>query len=423
MRPQVSVIVPIYNREQYIQECLDSICMQKDIKKEIICVDDGSTDGTWNILKQYAENYPEIVLLRQSNSGVSVARNLGLETATGEYIAFIDSDDWYPDENVLSNMYRKAKSYNISICVGGVLDNGIERPSGSYKGYTKFQEERICSFRKETCLAGFWRFLYERDFLNRNNIKFPIGWKVHEDWFFLFEVIRHTDVYLQLPVYVYSYRANYRNYVFSQKIVDEYLSHEMELFKKAKKYAYPEVQYRILVSLCDLPIYKYICSKKGQYAEMLKWFWGNLLLPADLAEQYILPLDRVDYLRNNQSIVEQNLLKTIRDYKNLIVYGDTNIAGFVISLIRDKWHVVINRVVVSPGRKRFTDFFGLKEDEIHEIQGEFQDKDTLFLIAARLPKHAEIQEILSQHGFNHSLGVDYREWQCYPSAEDLDLLH
>ena len=96
---KISVIIPIYNVENYIEECLDSVINQtlKDI--EIICVNDGSTDGTLNILERYAKKDNRIKLINQENSGLSVSRNVGLDHATGEYVCFLDSDDYFELES------------------------------------------------------------------------------------------------------------------------------------------------------------------------------------------------------------------------------------------------------------------------------------------------------------------------------------
>src|SRR5699024_7703741 len=92
----LSIIVPVYNTEKYIETCLESL-LNQDIDKsmyEIICVNDGSTDGSLAILKEYAKQYDNVVLIDKENEGVSIARNIGLEKARGDYVWFIDADDW-----------------------------------------------------------------------------------------------------------------------------------------------------------------------------------------------------------------------------------------------------------------------------------------------------------------------------------------
>ena len=112
----LSIIVPVYNTEKYIENCLDSL-LEQDIDKsvyEIICVHDGSTDGSLQILKEYAEKYDNIVLIDKSNEGVSIARNLGLEKAQGKYIWFIDSDDWIA-RDCLGVIAQEIQKYDPSV--------------------------------------------------------------------------------------------------------------------------------------------------------------------------------------------------------------------------------------------------------------------------------------------------------------------
>lgn len=113
---KVSVIVPIYNVEDYLARCLDSILNQtlKDI--EIIAVDDGSTDRSGQIVDQYAAQYPSIVVCHKKNGGLSDARNYGMKFASGEFISFVDSDD-YIDKTMLEKMYQKAMNHQLDIVV------------------------------------------------------------------------------------------------------------------------------------------------------------------------------------------------------------------------------------------------------------------------------------------------------------------
>ena len=105
--PEISVIVPIYNSDQYLDRCIQSVLAQSFRDFELILIDDGSKDNSFIISKQYADSDSRIVLVRQDNGGVSSARNHGLDLATGRYVCFIDSDD-YVCEDYLEKLYTKA---------------------------------------------------------------------------------------------------------------------------------------------------------------------------------------------------------------------------------------------------------------------------------------------------------------------------
>ena len=111
---KVSIIVPVYNVESYLDKCLNSLVNQtlKDI--EIIVINDGSTDNSQKIIDKYSKKYKNIINITKENGGVSEARNLGLEKASGEYIGFLDSDDWI-EPDMYELMYQKAKTENFDI--------------------------------------------------------------------------------------------------------------------------------------------------------------------------------------------------------------------------------------------------------------------------------------------------------------------
>lgn len=115
---KVSVIVPVYNAEKHLRQCLDSIISQTMREIEIICIDDGSSDGSVKILEEYSLKDSRINLIRQKNSGAGAARNRGLEAATGEYLSFLDSDDFF-EPDMLAAAYKKAKEENSDIVVFG----------------------------------------------------------------------------------------------------------------------------------------------------------------------------------------------------------------------------------------------------------------------------------------------------------------
>ena len=114
--PLISVIIPVYNVEKYLRRCLDSVIAQTYQKLEIICVDDGSIDDSGKICDQYAVRDARIKVIHQENQGLSAARNKGLDAAEGEYIAFVDSDD-YILEDMYKKMLDKLLNYNVDLCV------------------------------------------------------------------------------------------------------------------------------------------------------------------------------------------------------------------------------------------------------------------------------------------------------------------
>lgn len=163
---KVSVIIPVYNTEKYLEKCLDSVCNQTLSDIEIICIDDCSTDNSLNILKEYAHRDRRIKLIKfEENKGPAVARNLGITEASGEYIAFLDSDD-YPEK---SDFYERL--YNSAI------ENDADITKGAYKnsddGYVDETINKKILQDKNNFCSTYCSAIFRHNFIKKNEIKFP----------------------------------------------------------------------------------------------------------------------------------------------------------------------------------------------------------------------------------------------------------
>ena len=113
---KISVIIPVYNVEKYLRECLDSLINQSFKDFEVICIDDGSTDKSYKILEEYSQKDSRIKVLKQEHNGAGAARNLGIEIAKGKYIQFLDSDDYF-EPNMLEELYNTAEKFGADMAV------------------------------------------------------------------------------------------------------------------------------------------------------------------------------------------------------------------------------------------------------------------------------------------------------------------
>ena len=191
---KISVIVPVYNTEKYIEKCLDSLTYQtlKDI--EIIVINDGSTDRSKEIIDDYAKKYKNIKAYHLQNGGVSKARNFGLKKAKGEYITFLDSDD-YIDDNLYEKMYDKAKENDADVCECDYIWEFLKKKRYDYLNKNIHP---LLSMR-----AVVWNRLYKRELLINNKISFHEG--VHfEDVEFCYEVFPYIKNFAYVKdVYVH----------------------------------------------------------------------------------------------------------------------------------------------------------------------------------------------------------------------------
>lgn len=217
---KISVIVTIHNREKLLDRCLQSIIKQNYQNLEIILVDDGSTDGSLAICEKYRQQDSRIRLLHQANQGVAVARNRGLDTATGDYLCFVDDDDFVGKDYCrhlleltltghaeiavgffnIFNMQSKQYAFNLNISLDDLSFDGV---------YTPAQWLKFCSQEQAKLVPVpfvLWGKLYKRKLFE--NLRCPVDWLIGEDGAILWQL------YLKAKRIAFK---NYRDYVYSDR--------------------------------------------------------------------------------------------------------------------------------------------------------------------------------------------------------------
>lgn len=192
--PMISVIIPIYNAALYLKECLDSIILQSFSDIEIICVNDGSSDGSDEILKIYKERDNRIHIVTQDNQGLSVARNNGVKSATGKYLIFVDSDDWI-EKDALNALYDKMERQQLEVCCFNAFAFGRDEGSAKKAGQKNrnyfsrvLDEDIVCSglevllslLKSHYYNAPVWTNMVLRSFYQEKDLSFYPG-IIHED--------------------------------------------------------------------------------------------------------------------------------------------------------------------------------------------------------------------------------------------------
>lgn len=246
---KVSIIVPVYNAEKYLNKCLDSLVNQTLKEIEIICVNDASTDGSLNILKGYAQKDSRLVVINQSKSGLSKTRNEALKLAKGEYIGFVDSDDWI-DLDFYEKLYNAAKSNNVEIAAAGIISSRSDKTKTllKYKKTTVYKTAKskynVCKIPK---LCYVWNKIYRRTDMDMINIKFPEN-RFYEDIVYTCKVVHLLPSLVTVPNVYYFYRKN------PYSIVNSYSPQKDSDYKFAvKECANYIINNNIRVSITDLP--------------------------------------------------------------------------------------------------------------------------------------------------------------------------
>ena len=202
--PKVSIIVPIYNMDQYLNRCLESIINQTYENIEIILINDGSKDNSLEICKNYAKKDNRIMIIDQKNSGVSSARNSGLDKATGEYLAFVDPDDWI-DLNAIEKMVNFAETEKCDIAFFDYKINDEIKKSEKVKD--KYNKENLSDFVK-LLISGevpgyLWRLLIKKEIIN--NYRFKLDLPMAEDLIFILEILKNVKSLSKSKEAVYNY--------------------------------------------------------------------------------------------------------------------------------------------------------------------------------------------------------------------------
>lgn len=208
----ISIVIPVYNMEKYLTQCLESVISQTYHNLEIICINDGSTDNSLKILKKFQQKDNRIKVYTQKNKGSGIARNQGIFRAKGKFIYFIDPDDFFPNKRVLSLLYKKSTHNNAVLCGGSIK---ISTDPANINGVSNFQ--KLCSFQNEgwidsiNCASpyGFWRFLYQTEFLLKNHILFP-PYRRYQDVPFFLEVLIKSKKFYAIKQEVYVYRVSHK---------------------------------------------------------------------------------------------------------------------------------------------------------------------------------------------------------------------
>ena len=231
----VSLIMPVYNAEKYLAESIESALGQSLKEIELICIDDGSTDSSSEILEKYATRDPRIKIIKQKNQGPGAARNAGIAQALGNYLCFLDSDDLYGDESYLATLYSAATSQNQKVAGGGFIyyqgPGKTQDPSIDplYAGYS-FPREGTISYRDFQFDYGFHRFIFSRELFKGGGNRFN-SLSYYEDPIWLSRVLNQAESFYACRSAHYLYRIDHKPVAWTtKKILDllEGVRHNLE---------------------------------------------------------------------------------------------------------------------------------------------------------------------------------------------------
>ena len=232
----ISVIVPVYNIEKYLPRCIDSILDQTYKNWEAIFVNDGSTDNSLKILEEYKKRDERIKIINKKNAGSGAARNDGIETSKGKYIAFLDSDDWY-EKNFLENLYNNLIENNSDVAMCNPKMT-YDDTSKNKKINTYFFNEIELNKTPEKILGILempvvWNKLYKKEIIVKNKIKFP-NYSFCEDVEFLYKTFLYVNNLSKIEDDLYNYYQ--RRDSETKKIKEESIEQVYKVIKNIENY-------------------------------------------------------------------------------------------------------------------------------------------------------------------------------------------
>ena len=335
---KLSYIIPVYNVEKYIRQCVDSVFSQTFDDFEIILVDDESPDGCPAICDEYAEKYPDIVrVVHKKNAGLAAARNDGIKLAQGEYIFFVDSDDFLA-ENKIGELYSIAKQNRLDILHTSFHSFNDDNISEKFKSKIGFETDRLYDHKQmenELCFAPLrrttiyvWRNLYNREFILKNGIMFDENLRMIEDSPFNILAFSKAERFMAVDIPIYRYRI--RQGSLQRKFVENYcdvLSYQWRL----------KIRY-----------FEENCTSQKEFYENLAEFTIRNMLPTLLGNIYN-NKDRVSCYSELKKIGKSEMMKKSFEDYDINIFKSKSLDWVATKFImKDKYvaaHIICKKIL------------------------------------------------------------------------------
>ncbi len=397
---KVSVIVPVYNTEHMLKACIDSLLHQTLQEIELIFVDDGSTDGSLDLLHQYRQKDRRIRLLsNKKNMGGAIARNKGLSVASGKYIQFVDSDD-YIERDTLESLYRISEQNHAELCYMGMqfhLEKGVEelkaqnRIRGKYPGVYDGKVLLGKFIENNEFFLYLCSVFYRRSFLEAHELNFR-NLFVGEGGNLILRSLCHAKRVVVCPEKYYHYRIHGKSVMHSANTKKELLTGQIVQFIDVLHYFSQEENAPSLAIFLE-KLWKEVAggiqnlskTERLEIEHRLETGFAKYIF-------YMLQQKKQSY----GITFDENVLKRIEKKASVIIYGAGYASREMLELL-NQYDIAIVGFAVTERRTDRTSLYG---HPIYEIQELIQYKDSaMVLVAANIIYNQQIQSTLEQWGF------------------------
>lgn len=422
---KISILVPVYNAEKFLYQCIDSIQAQTLQDIEIICINDGSTDNSLQILQEYQKKDGRVKIINKKNTGYGYSMNCGLKIATGEYIGIVESDDFI-DLDMFSILYKTAQNNNTDI---------VKASFFKYKNQYNMRDNDLDEFVLNTpispvknlqlffCQPSIWSGIYNRQFLIENNIYFnETPGASYQDTAFYFKTLLCAQNVIILRDAFYHYRIdnNYSSVHSAEKIYcicDEYT----EIEKFAKKYPLkidnntksfiPRVKYGSYLwnylRLTGINKIKFLCYMIKEFKKYKRdgllnkkywdeYSWNNIMKLVNLED------DREQYYAiqatQNIAIHHDGVLSRVNKANKIVIYGAGAVGMGILDFLQNN-NIDVYSFAVSNTKNNRKDIYGIPVYGINDL--DVDKKNTIVLISVKDKDQNKILNELLDRGYEN----------------------
>lgn len=409
---QVSIILPIYNCENYIEQCIASVQKQTLQELEIICIDDGSTDSSAKILVDLAKEDKRIRVLKQSNQGAGKARNHGIQKAVGKYLAFLDADDYYLDSDALEKMVQLCETKKVSVCgsLRKCLDGGKEKSESLFQKEKnevgKLLQKQLYHYVDFQMDYDYQSYLFDRELILKNSIIFP-DYRRFQDPPFMVRAMWQAKNFAVADTYLYCYRKPQMAAKFTEAKTIDLIKGLTDNLRFAEAHRLEKLffttQERLEYEYAGI-IYHNLSQDSQSLLKVLKEANQIIKQKKNLPEYLIRPLQRFQtqgaYTEEDYA---KNLLSLLKEQEQFALYGAGKYAkAFLQYLEKKQLKEKIKKIVVTSLADNETSLNGIPLISVKE----FSDKDIKLLVTLGGNFHKEVEDTLRKERIENYQLID-----------------
>lgn len=397
---KISVIIPVYNMEQHVEECLDSVLEQSLKEIEVICVDDGSTDRTSLILEKYKLKNKNLKVFHQENQGSGIARNRGIKESLGEYIAFMDSDDKYPDCETLQDLYNAAIVHDVEICGG--MYKMINTPS-EYGWATpkEYFQNQIVKYEDFQMWGGYICYIYKRTLICNNNILFPNYLRGQDSPFFVKAMIT-AKVFYAMDRVVFIQRPMLSEEKYTLNKMKDLAKGLRDVLMLADQYKLEKLAYEMIRAIQTkfaAPIERLLEVDDKECQKVIDDI--NLIMKKMLEEPKVSLITLENRLIRLQHIekIKNTLMEFTRTGKPIYIYGAGAYGNLLYNEVVQKHGITIKGFIVSKINENSSEY---KRIPIIVINSEsIETSESLVIVALSEKFKKEVLHSLREYNYKN----------------------